>query len=253
MAKRPTITTVKELFALSRNVCALPTCDESLTRPEWGEVNADIAHIEGEREGAARWNPSMTDDERRSFPNLMLLCPKSHRLVDRLRPQDWPVERLQKIKEDHEGRNVDVAYGARGWATDQQLARFARDALQILQDAHGSELEVTVDEAFSWVRIVNIGGKDARLVQVYFGSSEIGLRPIMQEQGALSSGKSLRLDLPGRHELETQHQGRLNQSPYDDTRAHLMVVWYDYDGQQHAKSVWSQLVSDGDMRRHGTA
>jgi len=40
----------------------------------------------------------MTDDDRRSFPNLILLCKPHHDLVDKIRPDDSPVETLEQWK-----------------------------------------------------------------------------------------------------------------------------------------------------------
>jgi predicted restriction endonuclease len=87
---RPRITTIKTLFALSCNVCAYPGCDQRMTDPSWNEVRADMAHIRGEKPGAARYDASMTDDERHDYANLLLLCPNHHRLIDRLDPSGSP-------------------------------------------------------------------------------------------------------------------------------------------------------------------
>lgn len=123
---RPKITTVKALFALSGNVCAYPGCENALTKPGWGEVNADLAHIHGEKPRAARWSAAMTDEDRRRFENLILLCPGCHRLIDRLDPVAHPPEALIEIKAQHEGRAPDVSR----WATPADLDRFAAQLVQ---------------------------------------------------------------------------------------------------------------------------
>lgn len=64
----------------------------------------------------------MTDAERNGYDNLLLLCPNHHRLIDGLRRDDWPDERLFQIKADHErglGRPS-------SWADDAVLERAAR-------------------------------------------------------------------------------------------------------------------------------
>jgi hypothetical protein len=68
----------------------------------------------------------MTDDQRRSFDNLMLLCPNCHRLVDTLDPAGHPVERLVEIKERHE-----LACAGATWATEAELDRYASLALSV--------------------------------------------------------------------------------------------------------------------------
>ena len=62
----PSLPAVKTLFALSGNVCAYRGCEVKLTDPAWTKVNADVAHIRGEKPGAARSDPLMTDAERDS-------------------------------------------------------------------------------------------------------------------------------------------------------------------------------------------
>ena len=65
----------------------------------------------------------MTDEQRNDFDNLILLCPNHHRLVDHLRPFDYPVDVLRKMKADHEAR----AAPASAWgATPADLSRFAQ-------------------------------------------------------------------------------------------------------------------------------
>lgn len=117
---KPGLTTVKTLFALSCNFCAYPGCDLRLTDPSWGAVRADVAHIRGEKPGAARYAPEMTDSERNAIENLVLLCPNHHREVDRLEPLNWSAERLMQVKAEHE-----ADCGNKQWANDGHLEHFA--------------------------------------------------------------------------------------------------------------------------------
>lgn len=61
----------------------------------------EVAHIEGEHSGAKRFNANQTEEERNSFPNLMLMCPNHHTEVDR-DEHTYTVSVLQKMKADHE-------------------------------------------------------------------------------------------------------------------------------------------------------
>jgi hypothetical protein len=65
-------------------------------------VNVHIAHIEGAEIGSARYNESMTNQERRSFPNLLLLCIPHHDLVDHKEPHQYTVEMLREWKSARE-------------------------------------------------------------------------------------------------------------------------------------------------------
>jgi hypothetical protein len=131
----PGITAVKTLFALSCNVCAYPGCDERLTDPSWNEVRGDIAHIRGEKPKAARYDASMTDEERHEFANLLILCPNHHRLIDRLDPDAHTVDDLTATKALHEER----CSGSSGWADDATLTRFARLAVAALRTADNDQ------------------------------------------------------------------------------------------------------------------
>lgn len=45
-------------------------------------ITSAIAHIEGKKEGSARYNSNMTDEQRDDITNLILLCQTHHVLVD---------------------------------------------------------------------------------------------------------------------------------------------------------------------------
>lgn len=112
----PTLPTVKLLFALSCNHCAFSGCEEKLTDPSWAGVKAQMAHIRGRVPGAARYDPTMTDDERRHFDNIILLCPNHHTLVDKLQPEQHTVELLTQMK----ARAMEQC-GGRRWASEAEL------------------------------------------------------------------------------------------------------------------------------------
>ncbi len=61
-------------------------------------VNVHIAHIEAARKDGPRFNERMTDEERRHWKNLILLCKPHHDLIDRVHPDQYPVEVLQEWK-----------------------------------------------------------------------------------------------------------------------------------------------------------
>jgi hypothetical protein len=59
------------------------------------------AHIVGESKSAPRGKSPFTKDERNSYFNLILLCPTHHTIVDN-NPEDYPIEKLHLIKDQHE-------------------------------------------------------------------------------------------------------------------------------------------------------
>lgn len=79
-------------------------CDQRLADPQWPGVMADIAHIRGERPGSARYAVDMTEAERNSIDNLLLLCPNHHRQIGKTEPSKWSADKLMEIKLKHEER-----------------------------------------------------------------------------------------------------------------------------------------------------
>ena len=50
-------------------------------------IKVQIAHIRAANKNGPRFDANMTDDERRAFPNLLLLCTYHHASVDGKRPR----------------------------------------------------------------------------------------------------------------------------------------------------------------------
>lgn len=86
-------------------MCAFPECGQRLVPQSQSHddtiIVADLVHIVGERESAARGISKMPWADRNKAFNLMLLCPTHHRLVDR-DPISYPVEVLYGMKAAHE-------------------------------------------------------------------------------------------------------------------------------------------------------
>ncbi|MBR6125329.1 hypothetical protein IKQ19_17350 [Candidatus Saccharibacteria bacterium] len=92
--------TIKRLYGLSGNVCANPKCRKPLVTED--NQIGEIAHICAASPEGARFDPNMTDDERRSIDNLILLCESCNKLVDS-NESDYSVSILRAWKNNHEG------------------------------------------------------------------------------------------------------------------------------------------------------
>jgi hypothetical protein len=218
------VTTIKTLFALSCNRCAYPGCEEALTDPSWGQVKADIAHIRGEPDGSARYDPSMTDDERNSYANLLLLCPNHHRLVDRLDPAGHPVARMHEIKQ-----RAEAACTHHDWAPEVALERFAMLAVAASDtavEAQGSverpRLVVTVGANHA-IEVQNVGDGDAHDVTIEPVDEESAAATTLADvpPGRMSPGASWRAGFhtatfghPGPHGVRVRWTGA-NGTAYD--------------------------------------
>ena len=61
---------MKFLWGRAAGRCSMPKCRELLCPyPEPGSILGEMAHIEGENPGAARYRASMNVQERRAYPN----------------------------------------------------------------------------------------------------------------------------------------------------------------------------------------
>lgn len=107
-AKRlnPTKDTLRNLYLRSGNQCAFPGCKRTILNDKWLLVG-QVCHIEAAMPGGQRYNPNQDDEDRRHFNNLMLLCYDHH--IETNDEVAFTVDRLQKIKADHEKKFSDVA------------------------------------------------------------------------------------------------------------------------------------------------
>jgi len=96
--------TEKALFHMSRGTCYFPDCETSIIADVQGHpiVGVEIAHIRGAEPTSARYDSAMTDDERREFGNLILLCKPHHTFVDITAREAHPKELLEEWKKANE-------------------------------------------------------------------------------------------------------------------------------------------------------
>lgn len=96
----PTPKDARDLYLRSGNRCAFPGCNQPLMTSE-GVLTGEIAHIEAAMPGGPRFRDSMTNEERRAFENLLLLCATHHTVIDTDFDR-WSVGALRDLKKAHE-------------------------------------------------------------------------------------------------------------------------------------------------------
>ena len=111
-AKRltPASDVLRKLFLLSGNNCAIPEC-KCIIVDNSGVMIGRICHIEAAMPDGARFNSEQSNDQRRGFDNLILLCANHHAQIDDVKTKNkWTVDRLKLIKREHEDiyRGVDT-------------------------------------------------------------------------------------------------------------------------------------------------
>jgi len=148
-AREPTSSTVKRLFALSKNKCAFPGCGVPIVEDS-GVVTGILCHIKARNRGGPRYDPKQTADDRHAFDNLILLCSRHSKIIDS-QPERYTVDLLWEIKELHERHgNIELS------------AAHAKSALKLLDEyrmiyvAAGSTVNVDLAATIQ-AETVNVG------------------------------------------------------------------------------------------------
>lgn len=98
--KRTTESDLKKLFALSGNKCAFPDCTAAVFNSNRLLIS-EVCHIEAASPKGPRYNAHMTDIERASYENFIVLCHPHHVEIDN-DTEKFTVDHLKKIKATHE-------------------------------------------------------------------------------------------------------------------------------------------------------
>lgn len=142
---------IRILFARTGNRCAYPECNEQLIDQD-DVFLGEVCHIEAANVNGARFNPDMSDEERRSTRNLIVLCPNHHTRIDK-KPELYDVDRLKKMKEDHERQFTEGSFQISNKLLQkifEEQLRFQRNVNQKNADwraefAFAMELELSED------------------------------------------------------------------------------------------------------------
>jgi len=98
---------IKLLWGNAANRCSMPECRRQLVvRSEDSssdKIVGEMAHIVGDKdsETSPRGISSLPVEDRNRYKNLILLCAHHHTVIDK-DEKNWPVEKLHKIKKEHE-------------------------------------------------------------------------------------------------------------------------------------------------------
>lgn len=101
--------TIRRLDTLSGNECAHPECTKKLIAEDGISITSKICHIAAASKKGPRFDPSMTDDDRSGFDNLILLCDEHHVIIDNQEHEGiYPTSLLKKWKSDHEKKILEL-------------------------------------------------------------------------------------------------------------------------------------------------
>ena len=113
---KPTPDTLRELYFKSGNQCAFKDCKKLIMDSD-GDYIGQLCHIQAAKTGGQRFNPDMSNEDRRNVSNLLLLCYEHHKKTDD--EVKFPVGSLQQMKADHEAKFTNIADKIADEITDQ--------------------------------------------------------------------------------------------------------------------------------------
>ncbi len=93
---------IKKLYALCGNKCAFDGCANPIFEDS-GVLTGECAHIKAQSANGPRYDKNQTMEERDGYENLIMLCSRHHTIIDQ-EVEKYPVDRLQKIKQEHEAK-----------------------------------------------------------------------------------------------------------------------------------------------------
>lgn len=91
--------TARRLYLSSGNQCAFPGCNKMIINSD-GVLLGEVCHIEAALPGGERFNKNQTNEERRGFNNLLILCLDHHKITNDV--ERYTVEKMKEMKRDHE-------------------------------------------------------------------------------------------------------------------------------------------------------
>lgn len=116
--------TLRQLFAHSGNCCAFEGCHLPIFEDD-GTLTGECCHIEAFSPKGPRYNCHQSDEERNGYDNLVLLCARHHKVIDK-NPTYYKVSIIKEMKRIHERQ----FYAKQLEATDRMIHQLQTDSEQ---------------------------------------------------------------------------------------------------------------------------
>lgn len=162
----PAAETIRALFARSGNQCAFPGCTQHLINHK-NQFVGQVCHIEAAMPGGERYNEFQTDEQRRHYNNLLLMCYAHHIETDDV--SEYPVKRLVEIKNEHENKFLKADFKIdesalyklmqdmeQYWTDIERLNThehsFKELAIDVNAKASGLDILVEANEAYQYIQ-----------------------------------------------------------------------------------------------------
>lgn len=191
LARRYTQPTIKRLHTLSGNQCAQPECNRQLIARDDITIVSKICHIEAASPQGPRWNPSMNDENRRHFNNLILLCDECHSIIDnKANESEYPVELLQKWKSDHEAKMQNAVFVRHPSLLGVVIDAIAEVDFSATMSSDAPLLPFDITEKLTFNNVVRSRALIEEYKVWYTQVSEV--YDVLEEQGSFKKEKLLR-------------------------------------------------------------
>ena len=92
------VTATARLVVMARSGGKCELCGVRIIEDD--RIIGEIAHIRGDKPGSARYDKNMSENERNSPENLILLCPTCHTRVDK-HPEKYTAKHLRDMRQRH--------------------------------------------------------------------------------------------------------------------------------------------------------
>jgi len=135
---------LRALFAKSGNQCAFPGCTSEMINHK-NDFVGQVCHIEAALTKGERFNTNQTNDERRNFNNLILLCYAHH--IETNDVEAFSVEKLNSIKLQHESENTKNMFKvdeALLYQIEQEISNYWADFDRI-KTIHHHDIDLSLD------------------------------------------------------------------------------------------------------------
>jgi hypothetical protein len=152
-------------------------------------VTGEIAHIVSSRPGGPRSTYNLSPGEHDKYPNLVLLCPEHHKIIDE-HPEIYTVERLRQMKADHEGAVV----AALAKASESRAADIGA-RLHVKETVHSTLLPVLSMPRYVYGAPCSYGDSKEReaITKIVYKPESVEMCPfIIREGGTLFAFNNLR-------------------------------------------------------------
>lgn len=209
---------LRNLSIRSKNKCAFPGCDHPILNLD-GDYIAELCHIEAAEPGGPRYNPQQSDEERRSYDNLLFLCHRHHKETDD--EALYPVTRMKKIKFEHESLPEVVFDHELLLKRIESVFNEQRKLTEFLQSQH-SKTEGLSNYAIqtSWMRDVWTPDQ-GRFYEVY-DSEGSGVK-LMMRDGWLHIEQTLKDGAVAYYEVNEEGSVRQSHLPYPINKYSVVI------------------------------